>query len=128
MPRRLLFRPKHRLTHKRQFDAVHEARMKTPVGPLMVYSRRNGLEHPRLGLSIGRSFGSAPKRNRLKRCLREAFRLLQFELPSDPALGAYDLVLSTRRHDEAGLEQYLQWMREAAHRLDRDWRRREGQS
>jgi len=121
----LTFRPKHRLTHKREFDAVHAAKMRTPVGPLVVYSRRNGLPHPRLGLSIARAFGSAPERNRLKRCVREAFRLMQQEIP--PAAsdrGSFDLVITARRHDPT-LESCRERLAEAVRRLDEAWRKRE---
>ncbi len=128
MPAKLLFRPKHRLTHRRQFEAVHEARMKTHAGPLTVHSRRNGLPHPRLGMSIGTAFGGAVQRNRLKRCLREAFRLMQFEMPvAEPIRerGSFDLIITSRRHDDAGLEQYAAWLSEAVRKLDRAWRDRE---
>lgn len=56
---------------------------------LVVVARPNGLDHPRLGLSVGRAiWRSAVRRNRLKRVLREAFRLEQRALPS-----GFDLVL-----------------------------------
>ncbi|MBN8598935.1 MAG: ribonuclease P protein component [Planctomycetes bacterium] len=122
---KLLFRPKHRLTHRRQFEAVHEARMKTPCGPLTIHSRRNGLPHPRLGMSIGRAFGGAVQRNRLKRCLREAFRLLQLDVPSSESGGSYDLLVTSRKHDDAGMEQYMLWLTDGIERLDREWRKRE---
>lgn len=120
----LTFRPKHRLTHKREFDAVHAAKMRTPVGPLVVYSRRNGLAHPRLGLSIARAFGSAPERNRLKRCLREAFRLMQLQIPALAERGSFDLIITARRHDPT-LESCQQHLAEAVRRLDEAWRKRE---
>lgn len=120
----LTFRPKHRLTHKREFDAVHAAKMRTPSGPLVVYSRRNGLSHPRLGLSIARAFGTAPERNRLKRCLREAFRLMQLEIPAVAGLGSFDLIVTARRHDPT-LENCQQRLAEAVRRLDEAWRKRE---
>ena len=42
-----------------------------------------GRERTRLGLSVGkRVFKHANKRNRLKRCLREAFRTVYAELPA----------------------------------------------
>lgn len=125
---KLLFRPKHRLTHRRQFEAVHAARMKTPSGPLTVHSRRNSLAHPRLGMSIGRAFGGAVERNRLKRCLREAFRLMQHDVPSSDQLGSYDLLVTARRHEDAGLNQYSKWLADAVERLDREWRKREARS
>jgi ribonuclease P protein component len=125
---KLLFRPKHRLTHRRQFEAVHDARMKTPCGPLTIHSRRNGLPHPRLGMSIGRPFGNAVERNRLKRCLREAFRLMQFEVPNSEAFGCYDLLITARKHDDPGMEQYSKWLTEAVDRLDREWRKREAKA
>lgn len=128
---RLLFRSKHRLTHKRQFDAVHAAKMKTHVGPLTVLSKRNGLTHARLGMSIGRPFGGAVQRNRLKRCLREAFRLIQFEIPvAEPIdeLGSYDLLITARRHEDAGLDQYGKWLTDAIEKLDREWKKREAKA
>jgi ribonuclease P protein component len=39
------------------------------------------MPHPRFGVSIGKSAGSAVMRNRLKRLARETFRLNQHNLP-----------------------------------------------
>lgn len=41
---------------------------------LVVYVKRNHLEHSRLGLSISKRVGNSPTRNRWKRLLRESFR------------------------------------------------------
>jgi len=57
----------------------------------MVIARPNGLGHPRLGLAVGvKAAGNAVNRNRIKRVVREAFRLRQKELPS------VDLVVNAR--------------------------------
>jgi ribonuclease P protein component len=57
----------------------------------MVIARPNGLAHARLGLAVGvRAVGSAANRNRVKRVVREAFRLRRAELP------AVDLVVNAR--------------------------------
>ncbi len=45
------------------------------VGHLRLIYRPNGLSHARLGLAVSRKYGSAVRRNRLKRQLREAFRM-----------------------------------------------------
>jgi len=61
-------------------------------GPVVVHALANGLGHPRLGLSIGRKVGMAVRRNRIKRWIRETFRLMQHEL------ACADLVVSVRPH------------------------------
>ena len=48
---------------------------------LVVYALSNELGFSRLGLTVGRRCGNAVKRNRLKRLLREAFRLERQMLP-----------------------------------------------
>jgi ribonuclease P protein component len=49
----------------------------------------------RLGLSVSKDHGGAVRRNKLKRLLREAFRLEQHRLPTD-----LDLVIIPRQRDE----------------------------
>lgn len=90
-----------RLHGRADFAAVYDAGMKLTRGPLRVYARTNGLEHGRLGISISRHVGIAVKRNRIKRLLREAFRLSQNELPA-----GYDWVVMVRPHEPMGLGEY----------------------
>lgn len=90
-PRTYTF-PQHlRLKTPAQFKAVYDRKRSVSDGVLVVYAAANGLPHPRVGLSVSRKVGNAVVRNRHKRLFREAFRLLQHDLP--PGL---DLVLIPR--------------------------------
>jgi ribonuclease P protein component len=63
-----------RLLANSQFRFVLAKRLNARDELLLLYARENGLDYPRLGISIGKSCGNAVVRNRLKRLLREAFR------------------------------------------------------
>lgn len=62
------------------------------VSPLLVvYARRNRGAYNRLGITVGVKLGCAVKRNRVRRRLRELFRLSQPEMKR-----GYDIVLVAR--------------------------------
>jgi len=109
----LAFPRKLRLSHAREFDAVFAAKLRKPRGPIIVFAKANALAHHRLGLSISRSVGNAVVRSRLKRHIREAFRLHQHDLPRHEH-GGYDLVVAARKHKELALADYERLISEAA--------------
>ncbi|MGI9457515.1 MAG: ribonuclease P protein component [Aeoliella sp.] len=76
------FPKSRRLLTKAEFDRVFAVRKSRSDRQLVVYSMVNELGHPRLGLVVSRKVGNAVIRNRWKRLLREAFRLVQEELPA----------------------------------------------
>lgn len=120
------FHPRHRLRHDREFQAVFGARVKKSAGPLTVFTRPNDLPHPRLGLSIGRRVGPAVRRNLLKRHLREAFRLLQHEIPraaADPP-ASYDIVIASVAHTPLPLEEYTTLLANLVDQAHRVWQKR----
>ena len=69
-----------RLTSRRQFQAVYAARTRASCRAFTVYALPNALGHCRLGLTVTRKVGGAVVRNRVKRRLREAFRLNRHRL------------------------------------------------
>ncbi|MFI4861371.1 MAG: ribonuclease P protein component [Phycisphaerales bacterium JB063] len=100
-PRRYRFTHAHRLHGDRAFQTVFANKLRKNAGPLAVVAKPNGLPYHRLGLSVSRRVGNAVKRHRIKRMLREAFRLNQHTWP-----GAYDLVLVVYPHDVLNLDAY----------------------
>ena len=88
---KLKFPRPRRLSGEKQFASVFAKRVSAANRLIVVYAAPNGLKYSRLGLSVGRKFGTAVRRNRIKRLLREAFRL---EFPQLP-LG-FDLVCVPR--------------------------------
>jgi ribonuclease P protein component len=107
---------KLRLQHARQFEAVYAAKTRETRGPLALFCIPNDLGHLRLGLSVGRKVGTAPKRNRIKRLLREAFRLMQHDF-----LRGYDIVINVRPHETAILADYQRMLGAAMVRLHQQW-------
>ena len=77
---------RHRLSRSRDFDAVyrHGRSVSTRYLTLYWFEREEGPEDSaRLGLAVPKSVGSAVVRNKMKRRLRELFRLRAETLPTD---------------------------------------------
>jgi ribonuclease P protein component len=88
---RLRYPAQRRLRSKTQFEAVYARGRRFGDGFFMVMADANPTDGPRLGLAVAvRTAGSAVERNRIRRLIRESFRLRQRELP------ALDLVVSAR--------------------------------
>ena len=83
MVKQQAFPKSRRLASNRQFKAVLDRGRRAGDRLLVLYAAPNDRGYPRLGVSVGKSSGNAVARNRLKRLLREAFRLSQDRLPRD---------------------------------------------
>jgi ribonuclease P protein component len=80
-----------RLVHKPQFDLVYQTGRKLGDQYFLLLARSNDLSHPRIGLSVSaRTVGNAVNRNRIKRIIRDSFRL------NSPRLPAADIVINSR--------------------------------
>ena len=59
---------------------------------LVIYTMKNKSDKSRIGISISKKVGKAHERNRIRRCIKEAYRLNI----DDKVLGGYDLVFIAR--------------------------------
>lgn len=117
---RFRFGRSQRLHGRPAFSAVFDARCRRhAAGLFTVYGRPNEAGYDRLGLSVSRRVGNAVQRNRIKRLLREAFRLSQHDLP-----GGYDLVIVVRPHGPVKLDEYQRLLSDAVEGVHRQWQKR----
>jgi ribonuclease P protein component len=99
--RRLRLPRASRLCDSAAFDRLLKQGARVSDGLMSLWARRNGLVHTRFGMIVSRKHGNAVIRNRIRRRLREAFRLARARLPagldlaSGPHVGANITVAGT---------------------------------
>ncbi|MDP8162900.1 ribonuclease P protein component [Pasteurella skyensis] len=80
---RLKFSRELRLLAPVQFRAVFESPQRASSPHIVILARPNSVDTPRLGLTVAKKhLKRAHDRNRIKRVVRESFRLMQHQLPA----------------------------------------------
>jgi ribonuclease P protein component len=98
---RLTLPTQRRLRRKSDFEAAYARGRRFGNGFFAVTAKPNDIGGPRLGLAVSvKNAGGSVERNRLRRTIRESFRLHQHDLP------AVDIVVSARgrARDATGAE------------------------
>jgi ribonuclease P protein component len=75
------FRPNEHLRRPADFDRVFARKCSARGSLVAVYGCENGLPYSRLGRAVGRKWGNAVVRNRVRRWFREAYRLCKPDVP-----------------------------------------------
>ena len=87
---------------------------------LVIYTMKNKSDKSRIGISISKKVGKAHERNRIRRCIKEAYRLNI----DDKVLGGYDLVFIARINaadkDYRELERSLKYICKKANIIKKD--------
>ena len=79
------------LKGNRAFRRLYAKGKSLASGTGVVYCRKNGSRQNRLGLTVGTKLGKAVRRNKIRRRLREIYRLNEVRLR-----GGWDIVLVAR--------------------------------
>ncbi|MFN3692182.1 MAG: ribonuclease P protein component [Fervidobacterium sp.] len=90
--KRCSFRKKERLKLRREVTLLFKFGKAAQNDDFVVIYRKNGLGYSRIAISVKRKFGKANRRNKLRRWVRECFRLNKSDI-----LKGYDFLIIARK-------------------------------
>ncbi|MDZ7698974.1 MAG: ribonuclease P protein component [Deltaproteobacteria bacterium] len=86
------FSKKERLLNRSDFVNLNRFGKRYHTNHFVVIGKRNELGITRLGVTVGKKVGNAVRRNRIKRLVREFFRLHKTHFPQ-----GYDIVIIAKK-------------------------------
>jgi len=86
------FRKRERLRLRRDITLVFKFGKAIQSEDFVILYRKNGLDYSRIAISVKRKFGKANRRNKLRRWLRECYRLNKDFIPR-----GYDFMIIARK-------------------------------
>lgn len=102
--RRLTLGPARRLRSKQDIQRAFDQGIRRHHKPLSACIFRRGDQRPtRIVVSIGRRCGNAVQRNRIRRRIREAYRLRQHDFPA-----GLDILIMVKPHRVLNMADYQQ--------------------
>ena len=84
-----------RLLNRKDFVNLNRSGKRYRIKHFTVISKENGLDISRLGITVNKKIGNAVKRNKVKRLVREFFRLNKGHAPK-----GHDIVIIANRGAE----------------------------
>lgn len=87
----------------RDFRRLYSRGKSFVSGYTVVYASKNRFDENRLGLTVSKSVGKAVKRNRLKRLMRESYRLMEDKIAS-----GFDIIIVARNRALGKTQQQIQ--------------------
>ncbi len=79
-----------KLKNTKEFSQVYKRGKSIVTKNIVMYYKKNGTEINRLGISVSKKVGKAVVRNRVKRLIKEAFRI------QENIVGGYDIIFVAR--------------------------------
>lgn len=98
---RLKFPRSRRLRSSLDFQRVYALKQRAGDGTILIFAAKNETGITRIGLSVSKKNGNSVVRHRIRRLLKEAYRLEQHQVPE-----GLDLILIPRPGSDATVEDY----------------------